>query len=82
MGEVIDGINFVNHGRQGDIPVDEVLDCAKKYELDTVIVVGRNKDGKLFVAGSTDDASILVYDLEVAKNRIIIMSDYEGDEDE
>jgi hypothetical protein len=77
MGEVIEG-KFESNG---EYTSKEVLETAMKYELESVIVVGRNKDGKLFLSSTTLDASLMVFDLEVAKNRVIVMSDYDGEEE-
>ena len=78
MGEVIQG----DFPQDGDLPVNEVLESAKKHDLDTVIVVGRTGDGELFVSSSTLDATLLVYDLETAKLRIIYLADNDGNETE
>lgn len=78
MGEVVQG-NFDNNS---DIPAKQVLECALAKDLDQCLVIGRNKDGKLYVAATTLDASLLVWDMEVTKSRLIYMADHEGDEDE
>ena len=78
MGEVIQGAFEKN----GELSAKEVLEAALKYDLDTVIVVGRNKDGKLFLSSTTLDAALMVFDLETAKNRVIYLADNDGDEDE
>lgn len=49
MGDVID----FNGGTRGDIPVDVVLDAAKKLEL--VCVMGITTDGQEYFASSSGD---------------------------
>ena len=49
-----------------DLPVDMVLDGAKD-KLDSVIVLGYDKDGILYMASSSSDVAEKVLMLEMAK---------------
>lgn len=67
MGEVI----FLDILTRLDIPVDRVLDAAKESGLESVIVVGRDGNGEFYLASSKANVVEVLWDLEVAKHKII-----------
>lgn len=68
MGEVI----YMN---SADIPITGVLEGAMKIELKNVTIVGRMKDGQLYMASSHSKKEMAVYDLEKMKMALVGMID-------
>lgn len=54
-----------------DIPVERILDGAKKHDLQQVIVIGAKQDGTLYVALSTGDVGANNLMLDCAKAQIV-----------
>lgn len=54
-----------------DIPPGRVLDAAKEQEIDPVVVIGRNKDGELYLASSTGDILEVNWLLDLAKRELL-----------
>ncbi len=50
-----------------DIPPEKILSGAIRTDLDVVLVIGRNKDGALYVAGSMASIPENVWLIECAK---------------
>jgi hypothetical protein len=51
--------------------VGQVLQSAIEDRLETVVVVGFDRDGRLYIAASTDDAPEVVYLLSSATHRVL-----------
>ena len=58
-----------NQITDGEVPVNQVLDNAK--HLETVLVIGYEPNGELYLASSTGDAMALNYMVDVAKQEIL-----------
>ena len=54
-----------------DIPVERVLDAAKDAGIEMVLVLGRTKEGELYMAASTGDAPEILWLIECAKVHIL-----------
>lgn len=61
-----------------DIPVENVLEGAKGFNLDYVLVIGKTKDGEYVAAASTSDMQRLLWVIESLKHQIL--SGVYGDE--
>lgn len=57
-----------------DIPPDRVLTAAVG-NLETVMVIGYDKDGGEYFAASSADRALLVWILERAKHNLLVMAD-------
>lgn len=57
MGEVV----LLGGWTKLPIPVDRVLDGAKQHELETVLVLGWDKNGKFYAAASEADSQASTY---------------------
>ena len=55
------------------VTVDDILENAKGTNLEDLILVGRTRDGLLYLASTSANFPDLIYDLESAKH-IIMMS--------
>lgn len=49
---------------------DEILDAAKGYEFERVVILGRLENGELYVAGSANAGESLIL-IEQAKHHIV-----------
>jgi hypothetical protein len=56
-----------------DLEPERVLDGAKD-RLESVLVIGFDKDGQLYMAGSESDAGAMLLLLELAKARLMRMA--------
>lgn len=54
-----------------DIPPDRVLDAAKDLNLQCAIVVGRDAEGRLYLASSSGDAAEMLLLLELSKREVL-----------
>lgn len=55
-----------------NIPYWQVLDAARERDdLDTVIVIGRTHEGRLYVAASGADPEATLYEMESAKRWLL-----------
>lgn len=54
-----------------DIPVERVLEGALGAELESVIIIGRDANGDLYLASSKSYKPDLLWDVEAAKQNII-----------
>ncbi len=59
-------VNFPGATRL-DIPVDKVLEGAVDADLKGVVIIGEDQDGELFLASSMQDASKMIWLIELAK---------------
>lgn len=50
-----------------DIPVEKVLECARKAGLDKLVLVGQYPDGSFYFAGNTSDCMLINWLLDQAK---------------
>ena len=54
-----------------DIPVERVLRRAASANLNEVVIVGVDADGDLFFAANKADAGAVIWQLEMAKFRLL-----------
>lgn len=54
-----------------DIPVERVIDGAKKADLETAVVIGWDKDGEFYFASNKADGADVLWLLEQAKKRLL-----------
>lgn len=54
-----------------DVPVDRVLGKVPVAELSRVLVIGQRNDGELYFAASYSDGGTVLWDMEVAKRRLM-----------
>ena len=54
-----------------DTPAERVIRKAADAGLDEVVIVGFNKDGDLFFAANKADAGAVIWQLEMAKHRLL-----------
>lgn len=54
-----------------DIPPERILNAAIGCDLETVLVIGRTKDGELYFAGSSADGGDALWLMELAKKALI-----------
>lgn len=55
----------------GDLPVKTVLEAALEVDLQRVMVIGVDKDGDLYLATSSPEKPLLLWDLEQVKRDIM-----------
>jgi hypothetical protein len=67
MGEVVD----LRVATTLDIPCERVLRRATEADLETVIVIGREKDGELYFASSVADGGDVLWLMEHAKKALL-----------
>lgn len=53
------------------IPVERVLNSALEADLDTVLVIGYDKSGNFYFAGSQSDGPENIWLCEMAKHKLI-----------
>lgn len=58
-----------------DIEPSKVLSSAIEQDLDSAIVIGRDKDGSLYFAASGGDAFETLWLLEIAKRELLRMGE-------
>ena len=63
-----------------DLPPERILNGALEKGLDVAIVVGVDRDGEFYFAGSAADGSETLWWLEIAKKRLLEIGDSD-DED-
>lgn len=65
--------NNVEYTKYADLPLERVIEGAinKIKELESIIVIGRQKDGELYISGTHARMADVIYDLERAKLRIL-----------
>ena len=66
-----DNIIFLNTDSTLDIPVERVLEGARKADLEIAMVAGRYADGRFYLACSSCRDSLIVTLLELAKRRLL-----------
>jgi hypothetical protein len=71
VGEVVAGRFVTNQ----DSSPDRALEGAADYGLESVVIVGFDKDGELFFASSQADSGEVLYFLERAKWELMKMED-------
>lgn len=54
-----------------DIPVERVIDGAKKADLETAVVIGWDKDGEFYFASNKADGGEVLWLIEKAKKRLL-----------
>jgi hypothetical protein len=54
-----------------DIPCERILRKATEADLETVIVIGREKDGELYFASSVADGGDVLWLMEIAKKALL-----------
>ena len=54
-----------------DIPPERILRKAIEADLETVLLVGRTKDGGLYFAGSSADGGDALWLMELAKHELM-----------
>ena len=54
-----------------DLPVDQILDKAKEAGLQTVVVIGDNKDGELYIASSQGRVCMATFLLQRALHALM-----------
>lgn len=54
-----------------DIPCERALRRAAEADLQSVIVIGRDKDGELFFSSSMADGGDVLWLMEIAKKELI-----------
>ena len=54
-----------------DIPCEKVLTAAIESDLESVIVIGRTKDGELYTSCSRADIAPAILDIELTKRRML-----------
>ena len=58
-----------------DIPVSRVLKAAREAKLSEAVVIGYDKDGDFFFAGSKADGAQALWLLELAKKKLMDIGD-------
>lgn len=71
MADDFDNVVFLNGGTEDDIPTDRVLQAAIERNLESVIVLGYDADGDLYMAYSTGDVSKINLLLDLTKAQIL-----------
>lgn len=56
-----------------DIPPERVLNAALKDDLASVLVIGREKSGAIYIAASDNDITLANMLLDVAKRRLLLL---------
>lgn len=54
-----------------DNPPEKILSAAIDHDLETVLVIGRTKDGDLYFAGSSADGGDALWMMELAKKALM-----------
>lgn len=54
-----------------DLPIEQILERAKDANLETVVVMGWDKDGSPFFASSTPDGGDVLWLMEMTKKRLL-----------
>lgn len=70
LGKQAESDNIV-YMHNTDVPVSGVLEAAIGIDLSGVVLIGRKKDGELYIASSYAKRSAAIYDIECAKLRIL-----------
>ena len=71
MGDVIE----LRMATKIDLPPERIIERAAEAGLTEVVVVGFNGEGDLFFAASKADAGDVLYQLEMAKYRLLKLCD-------
>ncbi len=58
-----------------DLPVERVIKRAAEASLTEIVVVGFDEDGELFFAATKADAGAVIWQLEMAKYRLLKLCD-------
>jgi hypothetical protein len=61
-----------------DMPPEKVLSAAIAHDLETVVIVGKAKDGTPYYAGSTSDMHAVLYMIEVFKRDVVLETETNG----
>lgn len=56
-----------------DIPPDRLLEAAKQADLETVVIIGRDKNGDLYFSSTTGYLPEVLWDIEEAKQEVMSM---------
>ena len=67
MGEVVIG-NFIT---KLDVPVSRIIEGAVKAKLETVVVLGYDKDGEEYFASSVADGGTVLWLMAKAKKALL-----------
>jgi len=54
-----------------DIPPERILNAAIEHDLETVLIIGRTKDGELYFAGSSADGGDALWLMALAKKALM-----------
>lgn len=54
-----------------DIPPEKILNAAIQHDLETVLVIGRTKEGELYFAGSSADGGDALWLMALAKKALM-----------
>lgn len=69
--EIPDNVVLLGGITRLPLPVSLVLDGAKKRDLTSVIIIGTDPEGDFFFASSEPDGPSVLWDLELAKHKLI-----------
>lgn len=58
-----------------DIPAERCIERARGADLEEVVIVGFDKDGELFFSANKADAGAVIWQLEMAKHRLLKLCD-------
>lgn len=73
-----DNIVYLDVETTLDIPPQNVIDGASKAELETVVVVGVQEDGSLYLASSTGHNGEIMWLFECAKHQLMMQGYEDG----
>lgn len=58
-----------------DFPPERILNKALEHDLDRVVVIGQTKDGEFYFASSAADGGVVLWDLERARHKLMLVVD-------
>lgn len=67
-------VNFPGISRL-DTPVSRIIERASEVDLEEIVVVGCGKDGGFYFAASRADAGDVLWALERAKHKLMMITD-------
>lgn len=62
-----------------DLPTDQVLEEAKGFCPDGVVILGYDEDGEFYFASSIADGGSVIWFMEIAKKRLLEIEEEEGE---
>ena len=66
-----DNVTILNCQTKLPLPAERILNGAAKQEFQTLLLIGKTKDGEYYFAGTDSDVGVNLFLLEAARHQLL-----------